>query len=280
MYGIIGYGTVGKALATCLTRNSHDWWAYDADPKVIIHNSTGFLGVSIEETPVVYVCVPTPVGENGYDLTAVQETFTWLTENRFKGTIILCSTIGLGDYKILNARLELIAGEAKPLNLVVKPEFCREKRAVEDMYYAPYSIFGHHETKKLRPEVMDALMAPHAKTTTVEFYPPDVCALIKTGRNLALAMKLMVASVIHEEGKAHRIGQHTLNEALDFIFEEDDRLATKDNYHSVGRHPYSPGVGGRCLPKDMAAKSHSPKLPSEVRDMLASVLRVNELFRS
>lgn len=278
MYGIIGYGVLGKATAKCLFRNRESYWCHDTNPKKKAPNEIELWDDRVDvvrTTAAVFVCVNTPEheGRAGYDLTYVHSALDYLVGLEYKGVVIVSSTIGIGDYSTL-----VNHHKGAKYTLVVSPEFIRAKTADSDMYYPADILYGPPiKSVPVRIAVVTALSDRTDRCAVPLALDPDQCALVKTGRNLALAMKLTSATVTYLEGQNSGMTPAKINQALDMAF-RDIRLG--QNYHSVGKKPYKLGFGGTCLPKDVAAKRSSPLLPPQYVALINALCRANTFIRS
>lgn len=273
MYGIIGYGVLGKAMGKCFTKNSVDWWAEDIETQRV-PKSRRFEKGHLDRTPAVFICVPTPapVFGVGYSLTQIELALGWLRDQEYTGVVVISSTIGAGDY-------EHLTRNKYPFHLFVSPEFLREKTAVDDLWNAYYPTIYGPETmvKAVRGVLLAALRARHfsAYYTAVT---PETCALIKQGRNLALALKLTSASLVHLNAKAALLSRHENIKVVNRVF-SDPRLATSDTYHNVGQYGHKIGFGGNCLPKDVQALATDPNMPDAAKEFLEALVKFNEWMR-
>lgn len=244
-YGVIGYGVVGGAIVAGFKKNGHEVAIYDKF-KTGYQSLTGILS-----TEVVFVAVPTPPGGAGYDLYNVKAVLGMLCAKEYLGVVVLVSTLNPGDYKILQRYIKEWGGR---LHLVVSPEFLTEKNAEADFYYGDFVIYGPHLSKRIDDVVEEALGACRNTTPNITRMPADMCYLIKTHTNLALAMKLASANLIYLEARRNGLSKENAQKAVDVVY-SDPRLESSQSYHTVGNLEKTMGFGGMCLPKDLAAKA-------------------------
>src|SRR5688500_8098283 len=93
--GVIGGGVVGSATARCYSGHVDDVRICDTDPRRATHDLDAVL-----DCDIVFVCLPTPAGGDGHDLSAVDGFF-----RRVAGCItrfVLRSTVPIGTTKRLS----------------------------------------------------------------------------------------------------------------------------------------------------------------------------------
>ena len=117
--GIIGLGVVGSAVQHGLERIGHNVRGFDIkDPQTSLND--------ILETEVVFICVPTPLCEDGTcDISIVEKTIQDLAVAEYGGITVIKSTVIPGTTNQLSARYP-------KLKLAFCPEFLRERNAYAD----------------------------------------------------------------------------------------------------------------------------------------------------
>ena len=115
--GVIGVGVVGGACKFGFELLGHD---------VLVHDIA--LQTKIEdvlETEIAFICVPTPMGEDGScDTTIVEEVVRTLSQLNYNGIVAIKSTVVPGTTEKLRTETGL--------NVCFVPEFLRERCAVTD----------------------------------------------------------------------------------------------------------------------------------------------------
>ena len=125
--GIVGFGFVGKATDQGFNRNVNK---FIVDP---------LLGTTIKELAsfnptMVFVCVPTPMGDDGdQDATILESVISELCQEIPESIIVIKSTV---IPKILSSL------KNKNPKLIYNPEFLREKHAKEDFINSKSIIIG------------------------------------------------------------------------------------------------------------------------------------------
>lgn len=256
--GVVGVGYVGLTTAVCLAQRGCDTVCVDIDAQKIaalvdgvstvdepgiaelLHTADGRLQFTtsvavLGDTDVVFVCVPTPSGENGgADLSAVYSVVDSLGRVLSAGSVIaMKSTVPVGTTAHLAQRL---VGTGVAVASV--PEFLREGHAVADFQRPDRVVIG-----ALSEGTADTVAAVlGADPAITQRMTPESAELAKYASNSFLAVKLsFVNSLAHLCSRAGAdIG------AVTRAMGADPRIGPQ--FLRPG-----PGWGGSCLPKDTAA---------------------------
>jgi UDPglucose 6-dehydrogenase len=229
--GVIGNGFVGESQAYAFSPVA-DIKIFDIDPVKTTHTLLEVLSQDF-----IFVCLPTPMKENGeQDISYIENFFSNIGLYNTNAIFILKSTILPGTTKQLIDKYNF--------NIVFCPEFLTEKTAKLDMLTQSRIIFGGK--RELCLDVLELFIARFGKkhyiltdSTTAEF--------IKYMANTFLAVKVSVVNEFYRMSKALDINW---NDALEG-FVSDPRIG---NSHSqVPGHDGKLGFGGTCFPKDINA---------------------------
>ena len=227
--GIIGNGFVGEAQAFAFSPIS-EIRIYDIDKNKSTH--------TIEDTnqcDIVFVCVPTPMHENGsQDQSYIENVFEKAEK---KPIYVLKSTLLPGTTKKLSEKFP-------DLKIVFSPEFLTERTAKLDMLTQSRIIIGGNRslTTEVKELYNQRFMNRHiieTDSTTAEF--------IKYMNNTFLATKV---SIINEfKILSNKVGINW-NDAI-HGFAADGRIG--DSHLHVPGPDGKLGYGGTCFPKDVNA---------------------------
>lgn len=242
---IVGYGFVGR---------STELLFFQPGVEILIHDPN--LGRTISDWSGVdytFICVPTPVDENGKCLstTVVDEVVKFVrgktTRAKRGGQIVVRSTLGPEQ---LNSEW------------IYMPEFLKERTWKEDTlsYHTPV-VFG------TTVDVSDlCILLPMKKVYVVT---PQEAAVYKLSRNALLATKVMFANHLYDVCEK----------------EECNFDSVIELYMGEGEFGYSHwnvpgpdgkrGFGGKCLPKDT---THFANLISD-QNMFTQILEDNDITR-
>ncbi|AXB42399.1 UDP-glucose dehydrogenase family protein [Amycolatopsis albispora] len=262
--GVVGAGYVGLTTAACLAHLGHRVRCADIDESKVDRLNRGEVPISepglpelvagglasgrlrfttsaagLRDTDVVFVCVPTPMGERGEaDLRALEAVLRELGELLSPGTVlVLKSTVPVGT----TARVPALTGR-DDLPAVSNPEFLREGFAVRDFLEPDRIVLGGDRGLDRVESLYSALGAPVVRTD------PASAELGKYACNAFLALKLSYANELAE--LCEQVGADVRH--VTTTMGMDDRIGPA--FLRPG-----PGWGGSCLPKDVAALRRSAR---------------------
>ena len=258
--GIVGYGFVGKALCNGLKENVD---RIKIDPKL----NTDIRDLEKFRPEIVFICLPTPMNDDGtQDLDIVNEVIQKI--NNFEGdlTIVLKSTI-------LPKYVKDISKVNK--NIVINPEFLREKFAYDDFINSEIIVFGGDKEicKK-----MSLFYKNYTKCIQKEHIITDAvsASLVKYTINSFLALKV----VFFNEIKSVFDNLDSENNWSDFInaISKDKRIGSShmDVPGPDGRY----GFGGPCFPKDVRALIEYSKEIGNELSLLKKANNINNNIRA
>ena len=178
---VIGSGYVGTVVAACLAYVGHSVVAVEADPEkhgclsagvVPFHEPlldgyiaatlangslqfTADLGLAMDSSDVVFVCVGTPPGPDGRpDLTAMLGVARAIAMNlRHYHVIVIKSTVPIGTGQWLTTVIEDAIGfneSTELFSVVSNPEFLREGNAVHDYLHPDRVVLGGANAEAVR----------------------------------------------------------------------------------------------------------------------------------
>ena len=225
--GIIGVGAVGSACKKGFELLGHDVKVHDPKLKTVIQD--------VIDTDIVYVCVPTPEGEDGScDLSIVRQTIKDLERLAYAGVVALKSTSVPGTTEQLLSETNL--------RMCFVPEFLRERSALED-FVTNHDLLAVGCNSK---DIFDVVVASHGffPKNTIMLTPTEA-EVLKYYSNVFNATRIVFANAMYEI--CQKLGA--------------DYDKVKDTY--LIRGTASPdyldcndkmrGYGGMCLPKDTKA---------------------------
>lgn len=257
--GIIGYGYIGKALASF----------FEGKFEVVIYDPfVGFTDrAAVESADIAMVCVPTnmlPSGEA--DLSAVEETFSWLKTP----AIVLRSTVPPGTTKKLAAQYGI---ENK---LVFSPEFIGEGGYpvphwdgvphATDMKLQQFQIFGgtQEAIEKVVP-FFQRVGGPFIKYLLTD---STTAELTKYADNAFIATKVSFCNELYDIAKTFGVNYDELRE----LWLNDGRIGRS---HTIV-YPDKRGFDGKCIPKDTNALYKAAQRAGYESDFLREMLTQNK----
>jgi UDPglucose 6-dehydrogenase len=227
--GLLGKGTVGKAVYEGLTHLGHQMSFFDP----------AYAGSKIEDvldTEVVFLCVPTNQAENGdCDTSIVESVVEELSRLRYRGLVAIKSTVVPGTS-------DRLSQQYPDLKICSVPEFLRAKTALADfMYHHDLLIIGSH-----REEDFDIIEQIHGNLPqNVARVKPAEAEVVKYFNNVNHSVQIIFANIAFDVCKALGVDYNNVYNAI--IKREcfnPAYLMCNDNLR---------GFGGHCLPKDTSA---------------------------
>ena len=258
--GIVGHGFVGKATDWGFNENTSK---FIVDPK----NRTNIDQLAEFNPELIFVCVPTPMGENGIqDSSIIEAVVQELSAKCQESIIVIKSTV-------LPSILEKI--EKTNTKIIYNPEFLREKHANEDFMNSEMIIFGGD--KDIASQVSKFYLDhSRCKTTQHIFLGISSASLVKYSINSFLATKVLFFNEIHDVFNKLKNNDDwkTFIETVSL----DKRIG--DSHMNVPGHDGKKGFGGACFPKDTSALLKYAQDIGVDLDVLKIAINKNNKIRS
>ena len=258
--GIIGHGFVGKATDWGFNVNTSK---FIVDPK----NGTNIDQLAEFNPELIFVCVPTPMGENGIqDSSIIEAVVQELSAKCQESIIVIKSTV-------LPSILEKL--EKTNTKIIYNPEFLREKHANEDFMNSEMIIFGGD--KDIASQVSKFYLDhSRCKTTQHIFLDISSASLVKYSINSFLATKVLFFNEIHDVFNKLKNNDDwkTFIETVSL----DKRIG--DSHMNVPGHDGKKGFGGACFPKDTSALLKYAQDIGVDLDVLKIAINKNNKIRS
>ncbi len=227
--GVIGNGFVGEAISFAFSSIS-EMHIYDTDPSRSLSDID-----SVHSCDFVFVCVPTPMFQDGsQDLSYVESAFEKATN---KPVYILKSTV-------LPGTTEKLSKKYPSFKIIFSPEFLTERSAKLDMLTQSRIILGGEFglTEKAK-----SLFNQRFKIKNVIQTDSKTAELTKYMNNTFFATKV---SIMNEfKLLSDKIGANWEDALRGFV--SDGRIG--DSHLNVPGHDGKLGYGGTCFPKDVNA---------------------------
>jgi nucleotide sugar dehydrogenase len=258
--GIVGFGFVGKALRCGLKENVK---CIEIDPKL----NTNINDLKNYKPDIVFMCLPTPMNDDGtQDINLVRNTIKEINKFDQNLLIVIKSTI-------LPKYVEEVSKIRK--NLVINPEFLREKFANEDFLKSDIIIFGGENKCCMK---LSNFYKNHTNCVCKDYVITDAisASLIKYTINSFLALKVIFFNEIKSVFENLSIENNWSN----FIsaLSKDNRIG--DSHMSVPGPDGRYGFGGPCFPKDVNAFiKYSQEIGSEL-SLLKKANNINNVIRA
>jgi UDPglucose 6-dehydrogenase len=236
--GIVGHGFVGKAVDYGFENRLVE--KYFVDPK---YNTT--IDDLVEWQPsVVFICAPTPMGEDGsIDATIVLDSALKILNHTDAGVIIK-STI---TPAIVESLLDAVKySESKLKRIVINPEFLTENNAREQFVNPSFQVVGGHPTAC--SSVLD-LYRTYSQCNKCEFHTMGAleACFVKYAVNGFLATKVTFFNQFYDAVDDAGCNYNVIARAIS----SDPRIG--NTHMKVPGYDMKRGYGGACFPKDIRA---------------------------
>ena len=235
--GVLGNGFVGEAISFAFSSVA-DMYVFDTDPSRCLNDLE-----SVHHCDFVFVCVPTPMYEDGsQDLSYVESAFEKATD---KPIYILKSTV-------LPGTTESLSKKYPNFKIIFSPEFLTERTAKLDMLTQSRIILGGDLSLT---EKVKILFNKRFKIKNIIQTDSKTAELTKYMNNTFFATKVSIMNEFKQ--LCDKIGANWEDALRGFV--SDGRIG--DSHLNVPGHDGKLGYGGTCFPKDVnALLSYSKKL--------------------
>ncbi len=236
--GIVGFGFVGTAIQHGFAQSA-DFRIFDVDAR----RSTHTLSEVVQESDVVFVCLPTPMTEatGEVDLSIIKEAVESIwriaTWNNCSPIVVIKSTVIPGTTESLQV--------AYPeLRMVFNPEFLTERTHKLDFINQSRIILGGNEEGTT---LLEEIYSERFPGTPIFTTSSKAAELVKYICNCFFAVKLSFFNEMKQ-----------VSDKLGIRYEDIIGMILTDarigNSHwSAPGHDGNHGWGGKCFPKDLNA---------------------------
>jgi UDPglucose 6-dehydrogenase len=289
---IIGTGHVGLITGACFAEYGHDVLCVDNNEEKIVMLNEGRMPIyepgleelvlkhvqagrlsfttrierAVEETEVLFLCLPTPPQEDGSaDLSFIEMVSRKVAEHLTDYRVIVeKSTVPVNTAAQVRRTIERYVKDDIEFDVVSNPEFLREGSAVPDTLNPDRIVYGtdSDRARDVMREVYKGFEAPKIETTLAS------SELIKHASNSFLAMKI---SYINAVAAVCELSGGDVQEVARGMG-MDDRIGPRFLNAGIG-------YGGSCFPKDVQAFAYISRELGYPFPMLEEVHRVNQEAR-
>lgn len=257
--GIVGLGFVGSAIQTAYNDTLHA-------TLVLVDPYKGFKGTydDLKDTRAVFVCVPSPQGDDGScDTSILEDVLDNLKRINYHGTIISKVTAPPNVYSRL---------QESHKNLVHAPEFLTAANAVNDYLNGQFAIIGG-EVPAYMHDAEKIIRLGQPNLRVVNHCTIAEASLTKYAINCFLSTKVIFMNELHN-----------LSKKLNCDYDEVAYMVNLDQ--RIGRsHMKVPGpdglfgFGGACFPKDTSAMLKFAADDGISLEVLNAAVKKNTLLR-
>ena len=233
--GIIGQGYVG----TALKEGFQDFYQVETYDKYDLGKSThSKISDIVELSDVIFVCVPTPMRQDGSCYTGiVEEVIREINENANGQIVVIKSTVPPGTTDRINK-------EYTHSTVIFNPEFLTEANFIQDFKNQSRIILGGDRKGTNIVRQIYSRIFPNA---TIVKTGAKHAEMVKYFTNCFLATKVSFANEMYN-----------VCQQLDLDYDKIVEYATYDerlgkSHWAVPGPDGDFGYGGHCLPKDLSA---------------------------
>ena len=251
--GIIGQGFVGSAIREGL-KNFYDIKAYDIEKSKCWNvTDTSSVDEVVWHSDIIFVCVPTPMRQDGSCDSRILESALdnaynslkkqtpdpkhsdFLNRQKQKKTFVIKSTIPPGTTELLSEKYPRI-------NLCFSPEFLTEANSFEDFKNQTRIIVGGSGAKTVK-----AMFRKPFPNIPIVVTRSETAEMVKYFTNCFLAAKVTFANQMFQICNDSNIDYDKVCEYALY----DERIGK--SHLAVPGPDGDLGFGGHCFPKDLAA---------------------------
>jgi len=271
--GVIGNGFVGNSIyhTFCLSNTVR---VFDINDERATHS----LIETVDESDIIFVCVPTPMMEGGKtDLSYIRDAFNLIRDTAHEldmddddlrsKTFVIKSTVVPNTTRELNAEFD-------ELNIIFSPEFLTERTAVSDSICANHILIGSDEDMgNSAQELYNLYKDRFGSAYNIVVTDSVTSEFIKYMRNTFFATKVTFMNEMFRI--AANMGVDWEDAVSGFVL--DGRIG--HSHLSVPGHDGMYGFGGTCFPKDINALIVHSKKTGFTPPLLSSVRDANLKYR-
>ena len=250
--GVVGGGVVGGAMQRLC---GPETVVYDPYKPELAGNKD-----AINDCDAVFICVPTPMSEDGHcDTTIVEEAVAWVRAP----LIIIRSTVAPGTTDRLREKYNK--------HIVFQPEYLGETvgHMFGNMAEREFVVLGGTPEDVSRA----ADFYKHYYNSMVHMYFGDAITaeVCKYMENAFYAMKVTFVNEFFDVARAHNVDFNQLRE----LWLADTRISRDHTFVYADNR----GFSGKCLPKDCNAIVFSSRERGYEPEFMAACLKINDKFQ-
>ena len=257
---IVGHGFVGKAVDYGFPDTMCE--KHIVDPL----RNTSISDLDDQEIDLTFVCVPTPMGEDGSINSSIIESVVNHLLKNVSGYIVIKSTVTPDIISKLFAKDVMH-------RMIYNPEFLTEKSANEDFVNPFMHVFGGNPNATAALEYIYKYYSICKPCPTYHMSSTDA-SFVKYGINSFLATKVLWFNQFYDVVTKHGGNFGKIVGAIT----EDKRVGR--SHTTVPGFDGKRGFGGACFPKDTTALlAFSKSLETEM-SVLKEAIRANNNYRA
>ncbi len=290
---IIGTGYVGLVSGICFAEMGNDVICVDNNQEIIASLQQGNMSIyepgleiifhrnirekricftddlhyAIENSAVIFLCLPTPQGEDGsadlhYVSGVASDIGTMLKKNADYKIIVNKSTVPVGTAQ--KVKQMILDNGGKCFDVASNPEFLREGFAVDDFMKPDRIVIGSENDKAL--DILEKLYEPFVRQgNPIIRMNTESSEVTKYAANSYLAMRITYMNEL--ANFCEKVGAN-----IDLV-----RIGMGSDTR-IGKRFLFPGIGygGSCFPKDVNALIKTSQEHGSEMSLLSHVDKVNK----
>ena len=294
---VVGTGYVGLASGTCFAEMGNQVICVDNNPEIVkkLQNSiitifepgletifhrniekkrlsfTGDLQNAVLNSKVIFLCLPTPQGEDGsadlqYILTAADQIGKILKDNNVSEYKIIVnkSTVPVGTAGLVEQEIKKYGDEIN-IDVVSNPEFLREGFAVSDFMKPDRIVIGSNNRKAF--EIMRELYEPFVRQGNPIIEMDTASSEVtKYAANSYLATRITFMNELANFCEVAGANVDLVRKGMG----SDTRIGKRFLFAGIG-------YGGSCFPKDVKALIKTSAEKGSPLSLLSAVDGINNL---
>ncbi len=258
--GIIGFGFVGKALYESFKLKNINVYVYDK-----YQNKDTFE--SCLNTDMIFLCLPTPYIETGFDINSIIETCDLLELYNYKGIVVIKSTIEVGTTE----KLERKYNQSK-FRFIHNPEFLSARTAFHDFHNQTHIVLGGSNNDDLNK--MTEFYNNYYPLADISVCSNKDSEAVKLYSNSFYAVKIQFFNELFE-----------FSSSMECDFNKVREIMLKNKWINP-MHTNVPGhdgllsYGGACFPKDTNALLNHMKRVGTSHMVLEATVKERDIMRT
>ena len=262
---VIGLGFVGGSMFRSFNEKGVSVFGYDKYKKDI---DMGPLDLCLN-TKISFLCLPTLFNKEKkcYDKNAIHNVCTFLNEKKYKGVVVVKSTVE-------PQTISLLCDKYSNLEFIHNPEFLTARTAFHDFHNQTHIVLG--KSKNCSLENYDLVYRFYNKNyprAQISICSSDESECMKIFVNTFYSTKIQIFNEFYLLCKEMNVDYNNVKE-----------LMLKNNWFTP-HHTYVPGpdgklsYGGACFPKDTSALLEHMKKLKTPHMVLDSVVKERNTMR-
>lgn len=261
--GICGIGFVGGALKYSFEKLNIEICLYDKYKHIGSFNN-------LLTTEIVFLCLPTLYNDmlQQYDTSSLYEVCQELSNNNYKGIVVIKSTVTTGTCELLNSKYPT-------LKIIHNPEFLTARTANIDFHQQSHIVLGKTTfCQENAIKIVSDFFRQNYPNAEVSQTSSSISESMKSFCNSFYSVKIAFFNELYQYCQAKNID-----------YQETRDLMLKNGWINK-MHTDVPGpdgqlgFGGACFPKDASALLSDMKTEGVIHKILQAVVKENYKIRN